>query len=212
MSTGAVDFDFKYVLKVRDFLSKCGVKSYNIDEASYKKLIPFIQDMMGCSYDNVYVDKVIFISNDAILDFACEQCEESDSYEGNSFKIYGRISDKLFNAVPKLKDGYSWSKPRAVSDKIVGALKGFGDMMAFSEHIHLYDNKGTPVVEYNNGGIDGKYHRVGKDYNKSISVLVNSVVSEFGTNIKEVYFINGCLHFEAVARKNSDGELTLTIY
>lgn len=123
---------------------------------------------------------------------------------GNVDNVYS-LFDKF---CPCLVDGYTWSGAKKVSEKFSKFLGGVLDGYKGERIGHIYMKAGKPVFDF----ILEDNTVVAEDV---IEKVAGGIVSYFGSNIKEVYIVlsDGLLKYnEVIARKNDDGELTLTIY
>lgn len=109
---------------------------------------------------------------------------------------------------PCLDGKYSWSKPKSLPKNsgsfLISVLNN--DCVHTA---HLYMKNEEPVVDFLFKGND-VWCEGGVNVN-----LAKWVISNFGNNIKEVFITFCCgrlIENKVIARKNDDGELTLTMY
>lgn len=120
----------------------------------------------------------------------------------------------LFEEICPIFNGkYSWSKSKQVS-KEVGNLSTVLDCPDYGIIVHLYMKGNNPVLEkipHYNEYKDVKYN----EYSPDEAERVTKVILKYFTNpVKEVYFVTEKEKpfSNVIARKNDDGELTLSIY
>lgn len=144
-----------------------------------------------------------------------DNCYESyGDYSSLYYRFFGDVDDEdkvysLFDKFcPCLVDGYNWSRAKKVSEKfskfLGSVLNGYkGERIG-----HIYMKAGKPVFDF----ILEDNTVVAEN---AIDKIIEGIVSYFGNNVKEVYIVlsDGLLKYnEVIARKNDDGELTLTMY
>lgn len=123
--------------------------------------------------------------------------------------LRGLDKEKLYSTLdllcPSVYGGKKWSKPTSIQkealSKILCPCKNIGYIA------HLYETKGNNVL-------DILYNTESEEPDIDVDALTTQIVSMFGDNIKEVYIVesDGKIKGKVIARKNTDGELTLTVY
>lgn len=144
-----------------------------------------------------------------------DNCYESyDDCSSLYYRFFGDVDnvDKVYSLFDKfcpcLVDGYTWSRAKKVSEKFNKFLGSVLDGYKGERVGHIYMKAGKPVFDFILEGNIVVAENV-------IEKIVGGIVFYFGNNIKEVYLVlsDGFLKYnEVIARKNDDGELTLTIY
>ena len=144
-----------------------------------------------------------------------DNCYESyDDYSSLYYRFFGDVGNvdsvySLFDEFcPCLVDGYTWSREKKISEKFSKFLGSALERYKGERISHIYMKDDEPVFDF----ILGDNTVVAENV---IEKVVFGIVSYFGNNIKEVYIVlsDGLLKYnKVIARKNDDGELTLTVY
>ena len=180
------------------------VDSYAIGSDSYT----YINIKGIVCYEPCIIGKYIHYDNSQDTDHNGASLRIGLSYELDSFdkkKVYS-VFDEF---CPCLIGGYQWSKPKSLPKGSEEFLKqAMGNNLEYTAH--LYMKNGNPTVDF-------LFKDTDFDSNSCVHTdsLTDWIVNTFGNNIKEVYIVfnDGKLKGnEVIARKNPDGELTLTIY
>lgn len=110
---------------------------------------------------------------------------------------------------PCLIGGKSWSNPKRLPKGSEDFLKNIiGNNFKYTSRLYMRNDRPTLRFFFTDYDFDFESHA-------NTEELTEWVVDNFGNNIKEVYIVfNGekLVGNEVIARKNDDGELTLTIY
>ena len=176
-------------------------------------------DYSSCNIDGRFFrlsPKVI--DSDMLFHVLAEEYYDNKSGKGSTTVTVG---DVLFDVLPH--DNEKWSTANRLDSAFSTALEGIlGKIEYDSCYIHLYDNNGTPAVEYCTEAdfYSGKMNRdeyIKKVTSESlITSLVSVILDRYNFPIKEVYFIgnlvDGFSASRVVAKENSDGEYSLVIY
>lgn len=159
-------------------------------------------------YEPHIIEKYISSDNSQDTNYNGASLRIGLSYKLDSFdkkKVYS-VFDEF---CPCLIGGYQWSKPKSLPKGSEEFLKQeMGNNLEYTAH--LYMKNGSPTVDF-------LFKDADFDSNSCVHTdsLTDWIVNTFGNNIKEVYIVfnDGKLKGnEVIARKNSDKELTLTIY
>ena len=121
---------------------------------------------------------------------------------------------------PKIGSGYTWAKV-FVSERVSAVLKEVLSDCGNHSIYYLRMVNNLPVLSSFNSGMNGYINfpysidSSGKIFSKyNTEMVTEAIISSYPVEIKEVYILdNTSKSFShAIARKNSDGEYTLTIY
>lgn len=192
----------------------------DVDEnASIKGMFsPYALD--GDNYNHIETDGVICYNPKIVGKYIdTDNTVNTEYYNPQLFMFLSDVLKK-FNTVdkiykvfdefcPSLVGGYTWSNPKWLPKGSEEFLKK-AISSNFEYTAHLYMKNGSPVIDF-------LFKDKGFDCNSCVNIdeVTNWVIRNFGNNVKEVYIVfnNGKLiGNEVIARKNPDGELTLTIY
>ena len=199
-----------FYFNVDDYYS--GKGEIHIDLTA-EKIIKSINAVIKDNHEvtEVYISPLIFCTPTKLI----EKCLTSDmitNANGDGWSLAIEEYQRYENAIalfekicPILNGRYSWSSSKTIKREIGNINRLLdGDYGTIN---HLYMKGDTPFLE------QIPYYR---SYDTSITEKVTDIIlKHFGNwSIKEVFFIKGedKPFNRVIARKNPDGELTLTIY
>lgn len=171
-------------------------------------------------YSSIDISKAFMYDVSVIEPYVYIDEDSSDKW-GNSYSAYSDFDSCiafLGQFCPCLYPGRNvWSKPKQ-NDKLCSQAsilhKRFGD----AKLVCIADDGGTPLMsvfsDFSSSGWSPLEMHYGEnsETDKLIFDIV-SIVEKMKQPVKEVYFVlSDSIKGNVIARKNSDGELTLTVY
>ena len=159
--------------------------------------------MYGKSITDTHTDK-----SRLIVGLTTDEKKLADSYRFDFYKVLDKFC-------PNIISNKFWSSPIGISYPLMDTLSDIFDTSFLGRVCHIYMKNNIPCADF--------LFRFNSDlYEDVVFKLVSSIINNFGHNIKEVFISfnssdtsynrNILLCNEVIVRRNSDGELTLTIY